>query len=485
MNLTGKYAKRQMDLLEAEEWLQYNSTVHGIDVFDARTGRVREKWISDCAKERVLTSDLLLKVCSQSNLEKACRHVISNKGSSGIDGMTTDELKVWFQNNHIELQGSLLSGRYIPQPVLEVEIPKASGGVRKLGIPTVIDCLVQQAIHQVLSPRYEKIFSENSFGFRPNGSAHKALHVSSELVRQGNSWLVDIDLEKYFDTVNHQRLMWLLSRRIGDKLLLKLIHRILKTGILVDGLVSQRVKGTPQGGPLSPLLSNIVLDELDKELERRGHNFVRYADDLRIFLKSEMSANRVMNSVTEYLEKRLKLKVNRRKSRVLQCFETNFLGHSILFDGTLCLSKESEKRFYTTVREITKRKRGISLETLIKEVNIKIRGWLHYFRFASMKRRLTKMFSWLKHRLRCFRLKQCKKPIGIVRFLRKLSVPEWRCWIFALSGKGWWRLSSAPQAHEAMSNKWFCHMGLFDLLENYKRLKLEETAVYQQVCTVV
>ncbi len=330
----------------------------------------------------------------------------------------------------------------------------------------------------MLSPRYERVFSTHSYGFRPCRSAHQALHASSNLIGQGHGWIVDIDLEKFFDTVNQQRLMWLLSRRVGDKGLLKLIHCILKSGIFAGGLVSQRIAGTPQGGPLSPLLSNIVLDELDKELERRGHKFVRYADDLRIFVRSEKSANRVMESVSAFIEKRLRLKVNRKKSQVCRGWQTNFLGHSFLYDGTLILSKTSEKRFKNGLKKITSRRRGISLADLLKEVNQKIRGWLSYFRYAKMKSRLQTLVSWLQHRIRCFRLKQCKRVIGIVRFLKKLKVPEWRCWLVALSGKGWWRLSGTPQAHESMSKVWFEKIRLFDLLKNYLRLKFEETAVY-------
>lgn len=369
--------------------------------------------------------------------------------------------------------------------MLQVEIPKANGGVRQLGIPTVIDRLVQQAIHQVLSPRYERIFSKHSYGFRPGQSAHDALQASTVHIGAGRKWIVDIDLEKFFDTVNQQRLMWLLSRRVGDKALLKLIHRILKSGVLVGGFMSHRISGTPQGGPLSPLLSNIVLDELDKELERRGPTFTRYADDMRIFVESQEAALRVMQSVTKFLEQRLRLSVNREKSKACRGWQTNFLGHSFLGNGTLILSRESENRFYNALREITSRRRGIALEQLLQELNAKLRGRLHCFRFAQMKGRLQKMTSWLSHRIRCFRLKQCKRALGIVRMLGKLGVPEWRCWLVALWGKGWWRLSATPQAHEGMNIEWFKKIGLFDIEKNYQRLKVEETAVYQQVCTVV
>lgn len=478
MKRTEKYVERQMNLLKTEEWRECNPQVEGADVLHPSTGRVRTEWLSDCAEERVLTSRLLDEVADEDNLVRACRRVIANSGSPGIDGMTTGELSEWFSHNWRNLKDELHQESYRPEPVLLVEIPKPNGGTRKLGIPTVKDRLVQQAVHQVLSKRYERIFSDNSYGFRPNRNAHQALHISSNYVGAGYGWIVDIDLEKFFDTVNHQRLMWLLSRRVGDKALLRLIHKMLKSGILAGGLVSQRTAGTPQGGPLSPLLSNVVLDELDKELERRGHRFVRYADDVRIFVRSKESAQRVMEKVSIFIEKRLRLRVNREKSQVCRGVATNFLGHSILQDGTLILSTTSEQRFKQALRQTTCRSRGMSIEALLGEVNLKLRGWLNYFRFAQMKSRLEKLTSWIQHRIRSFRLKQCKRAIGIARFLQKLGVPKWRSWLMALSGKGWWRLSQTPQAHEAMNTKWFEAIGLYNLVTNYQRLKFEETAVY-------
>jgi group II intron reverse transcriptase/maturase len=478
MKRTGKYVERQMNLLDTEEWRECNPPVEGKDVFHSSTGKVRTEWLSDCAEERVLTLRLLDEVVEDGNVEQACRRVIANGGSPGVDGMSTEDLSEWFSRNWRNLRDELRQGKYEPQPVLQVEIPKANGGTRKLGIPTVKDRLVQQAIHQVLCKRYERIFSDHSYGFRPNRNAHQALHRSSNYVSEGYGWIGDIDLEKFFDTVNHQRLMWLLSRRVGDKALLRLIHKMLKSGVLAGGLASQRIAGTPQGGPLSPLLSNVVLDELDKELERRGHRFVRYADDIRIYVRSKEAAQRVMESVSTFIEKRLRLRVNRVKSQVCRGVATNFLGHSFLQDGTLILSNTSEQRITEVLREMTSRKRGISLEMLLEEVNPKLRGWLNYFRFAQMKSRVERLTSWLQHRIRSFRLKQCKRTIGIARFLQKLGVPEWRSWVMALSGKGWWRLSATPQAHEAMNTKWFEAVGLYSLSANYQRLKLEETAVY-------
>ena len=468
----------QMSLFEEDEWEEFGQTVGGADVYCSKTGRVRRQWLSDCEEERVLTRRLLEEVAELRNLEKACRQVVKNGGSPGIDGMTVQELRRWFKCHWLELQQEIFSGAYRPSPVKGVQIPKAKGGTRQLGVPTVKDRLIQQAIHQVLSPRYERIFSEVSYGFRPKRSAHDALFKSRDIVKEGYTWLVEIDLEKFFDTVSHNRIMWLLSRRIGDRRLLKLIHRFLKARLLEGGLVSQRVAGTPQGGPLSPLISNIILDELDKELERRSHRFVRYADDLRIFLRSEAAAYRVMRSITHFIEDRMKLRVNYAKSHVCRSYATNFLGHSFLKDGTLFLSRESESRLKQKIRIITKRNRGISLEHLVSELNRVLRGWLNYFRYAHMKNRLRTLESWLRRRIRCFRLKQCKRTIGIVRFLKRQGVPEWRSWTLALSGKGWWRLSGSPTAHEAMNLKWFKKIGLYSLFENYQRYKLEETAVY-------
>jgi group II intron reverse transcriptase/maturase len=465
--------------LFAGEWEVSGPTVKGADVYRVHTGRVGRQWLSDCKEERVLTRRLLEEVADLRNLEQASRRVITNRGSPGIDGMTVKELKAWLSRHWRTLQAELLDGTYEPSLVQGTRIPKASGGSRLLGIPTVKDRLVQQAIHQVLSPRYERIFSAHSYGFRPQRSAHQALLQGGRHVETGHTWLVEVDLEKFFDTVNHNRTMWLLSRRIGDKRLLKLIHRFLQAGMLEGGLISQRVAGTPQGGPLSPLISNIILDELDKELERRGHRFVRYADDLRVFVRSEASAQRVMASMTRFIEGRMKLKVNQDKSKVCKNYETNFLGHGFLNDGRLFLSKESEARLKARVRAVTKRNRGISLNRVVAELNSALRGWLNYFRFAQMKGRIRALVGWIQRRLRCYRLKQCKRAIGIYRFMRKSGIPKRRSWLLAGSSKGWWRLAASPVSHEAMNRQWFNRIGLYHLFENYQRLKLEETAVYE------
>lgn len=466
MKKSGKYRSPQMNLPGAGEWGR-TPKVNGVDVFDTKSGRVRQEWLSSCREERALTQGMMEEVTQLSNLVAAMRQVVSNGGSAGVDGIGVKELKEWFPTHWRELQSQLLNGTYQVSEVKEVGIPKPNGGERKLGIPTVKDRMVQQAIAQVISKRYEPIFSDSSYGFRPRRSAHKAMKQAGEYVAKGKCWVIDIDMAKFFDEVNHDRLMWTLSTRIGDKRLLKLINRFLKAGMLREGMESQRVKGTPQGSPLSPLLSNIVLDELDKELERRGHSFVRYADDLIIMVGSETSAKRVLKSTTEFIEKRLRLKVNKEKTRIVRPYQLNFLGHSILKDGKLGLSKESEKRLKEKLRQMTKRNRGISLEQLVRELNPVLRGWLNYFKYAKMIRRLKGIESWLNRKIRCFRLKQCKRALGIARFLHKLGVPWNRSWTTAGSSKGWHRMSMTHAAHEGMNHKWFRKTGLFSLTGHY------------------
>lgn len=465
----AKRQSGQTSLAELDEWQADGSVYSGTHVSVSASRRTGE-WHADCEEERTLTGELMSSIADLSNLSRACQRVISNGGRGGVDGMEVEELREWFSDNHAMLQDQLLEGQYRPQAVRGVKIPKPKGGYRQLGIPTVIDRLVQQAILQVLSPRYEVIFSDGSYGFRPGRSAHQALHQAAEYVKSGKRYVVDLDLAKFFDEVNHNRLLWVLSTRIGDRRVLKLIHRFLQAGLLEGGLVNQRVKGTPQGGPLSPLLSNIVLDELDKELERRGHRFVRYADDVIVLVGSEQAASRVQASLTEYIENRLKLRVNRDKSRTVRCWALNFLGHGIDASGRLLLSQASEKRLKAKLKVKTRRNRGRSFAQILEEVNRSLRGWLNYFRYAGMKGKLRAIESWLKHRLRCYRLKQCKRAIGIARWLQKLGVPRARSWTTATSRKGWWRRAASPAAHEGMNNDWFRKQGLLQVVDYYTRL---------------
>ncbi len=442
----------------------------GVAVCYTRSGKVNPAWLSACEEERSLTRNLMEQIAAPLNLQKAYQRVVQNGGSGGVDGMTVKELQEWLSKNLMQLQQQLLDGKYEPEAVGGVQIPKPQGGYRQLGIPTVKDRLIQQAIGQVLIIRYERIFSTNSYGFRPNKNAHQALKQAGEYVVQGKGYVIDLDLEKFFDEVNHHRLMWLLSTRIGDKRVLQLIHRYLQAGMLQEGLNQQRIKGTPQGSPLSPLLSNIVLDELDKELEQRGHSYVRYADDVKIFVSSQQRAEAVKASITRYIENKLKLKVNTTKSRTCKGYELNFLGHSILGNGSLGLSKQSEARLKSKFKEVTQRNRGISLEEMLAKLRTIKQGWLQYFRYATMKGKMETIDGWSRRRLKSFRLKQCKRTIGIVRWLRKLGVEETLSWRTALSGKGWWRISNSPAINIGMNNKWFIAQGYYSLSENYKSL---------------
>lgn len=435
-----------------------------------KSGKVSPNWLYACEQERTLTDGLMERVADPLNLQKAYRNVSANNGKGGVDGMEVRELKQWLRLNLETLREELLTNRYMPQPVRGVKIPKAQGGYRQLGIPTVKDRLVQQAVHQVLNERYEKVFSERSYGFRPKRSAHQALQQACLYVSEGRSWVVDLDLEKFFDVVNHHRLMWLLSRRIGDNRLLSLIHRFVKSGILEGGLMSPRIQGTPQGGPLSPLLSNIILDELDKEMERRGHCYVRYADDVKVFARDERNARRILSGITGFIEGKLLLKVNRSKSRICLSGALNFLGHRLLSSGQLGLGHLSEKRLKDKLRRITRRNRGVSLGQVLGELRGYLQGWLQYFKRAKMVKKLEQIDRWLRRKLRCYRLKQCKRTIGIVRWLRSLGVEETLSWRTALSGKSWWRLSNNPAINLGANNRWFSQQGYYSLYDQYRAL---------------
>jgi len=344
-----------------------------------------------------------------------------------------------------------------------VQIPKPGGkGVRQLGIPTVVDRLVQQALLQVLEPIFDPTFSEGSSGFRPGRGAHDALRQAKEYVAEGRSIVVDLDLEKFFDRVQHDVLMVRVARRVKDKRVLGLIGRFLRAGMMQDGVCVGREEGTPQGGPLSPLLANILLDDLDKELEKRGHRFCRYADDCNIYVQSEAAGQRVMASVRQFLEQRLQLKVNRQKSAVGHVSERKFLGYRLLGGGELGVAPQSQEKLKDSLRELTQRNAGQSLAAVIEQVNQKLTGWIGYFQMARMKGFMQEIGQWLRRRLRCLRLKQCQRVYAIARFLTSLGENERSAWMLALSGKGWWRLADTPQAHRAMDLHWFKDTGLID-----------------------
>jgi RNA-directed DNA polymerase len=426
-------------------------------------------------QQRALTQKLMEEVAGSANLNQAYKRVKANRGAAGVDAMSIAALLPWLRENRDRLIASLIDGSYQPQTVRGVEIPKAGGGTRQLGIPTVVDRLVQQAILQVLEPILEPIldptFSSSSFGFRPGKSAHQALAQAQSYVADGREIVVDLDLEKFFDRVNHDILMARLARRIGDKRLLRIVRRFLAAGMMQGGVCIERYEGTPQGGPLSPLLANLLLDDLDKELERRGHCFCRYADDCNIYVRSQAEGERVMASLVAFLEGKLRLKVNRAKSAVAPVVERSFLGHRLLLGGRLGLAPKSLERAKERLRRITRRNRGIALERMIAEVNSFTTGWVTYFRHAACKSALRDLDEWLRRKLRCVRLKQCKRAKPIADFLIKLGVPEWRAWRLAGSGKGWWRRSGTPQASEAMTLRWFAQAGLVSLQAHHAALQ--------------
>jgi RNA-directed DNA polymerase len=424
-------------------------------------------------QQRALTQDLMERVASSANLNQAYKRVKANKGAPGVDGLTVQDLRAWIADNKDALVASLVRGEYRPQPVKGVEIPKPGGGVRQLGIPTAVDRLVQQAILQVLQPILEPAFSGSSFGFRPGRGAHDALAQAGKYVAEGHGIVVDLDLEKFYDRVNHDILMARLARRIGDKRLLRIVRRFLEAGMMSEGVCVRRWQGTPQGGPLSPLLANLLLDDLDKMLEARGHRFCRYADDVNIYVRSQAAGERVMASIAEFLEGRLRLQINRDKSAVAPVGERKFLGYRLLPDGTLGLAPASVTRLKQRVREITRRNRGIALERVIAELNALLSGWVTYFRYARCQCQLQRIDQWIRRKLRCLRLKHCKRTKAQADFLRSLGVPEWRAWLLALSGKGWWRKALSYAATEAMTLAWFRAQGLVPVLDQYLVLQLE------------
>ena len=434
-----------------------------------RTGTgVREVQLPEGATDtlEVLTENLMEKICLPTNLNKAYKRVKSNKGDPGIDGMTVNEMGDYIREHKEQLIQALLTGSYRPKPVRRVMIDKQGGGKRQLGIPTVIDRLVQQAIYQVLEPIYEPVFSDSSFGFRPKRSAHMALMQAKSYVESGRIWVVDMDLEQFFDCVNHDILMSRLARKVKDKRLLKIIRRFLQSGIMQEGVVISRHEGTPQGGPLSPLLSNILLDELDKELERRGHRFCRYADEQNIFVGSKRAGERVYASVRKFLETRLKLKVNESKSSVSKASGITFLGYRILDTGRLALAPQSLRRARDKIRAITKRSRGRSFEQVIRELNTFLKGWYNYFRLVETPWVFKLLDKWIRRKLRCYKLKQKKCFKGLTKFLKSRGISEVDARKLASSGKGWWRLSRTYTAHRALDNAWFNTQKLYSLTGN-------------------
>ena len=405
---------------------------------------------------------LMEEVCERTNCEQALKRVQSNKGSAGVDGMTVQQLPAYLKQHWPNIREQLLAGTYKPQPVLRVEIAKPDGGMRKLGIPTVVDRFIQQAVLQVLQQRWDPTFSDHSYGFRPGRSAHQAVTKAQQYIADGNGIVVDIDLEKFFDRVHHDRLMAALGKRIADKRMLKLIRAFLNAGVMENGLVSPVDEGTPQGGPLSPLLSNIVLDELDRELERRGHRFVRYADDCNIYVRSHRAGARVMESITNFISKKLQLKINREKSAVARPRERKFLGFSFTSGSDIRrrLAPKAILRFKQRVRELTQRTRGIKIETMVEQLALYLRGWKNYFGYCQTPSVLDGLEQWYRRRLRSVIWKQWKR--GSVRFaeLRKRGVGRDLAAQTAGSAHGPWRIANSPALSIALPNAFFDSLGL-------------------------
>ena len=407
------------------------------------------------------TMHLMEKVCERENLVRAWQRVRGNKGAPGVDGMTIDDAKSYLREHWPDIRSQLLAGAYRPQPVKRVEIPKPDGGVRKLGVPSVVDRLIQQALLQVLQKRWDPTFSEHSYGFRPGRSAHQAVAQAQRYVAEGYSVVVDLDLEKFFDRVNHDGLMARVAARIADKRVLKLIRAFLNAGVMEDGLVRPVDEGTPQGGPLSPLLSNLVLDDLDKELARRRLRFCRYADDCNIYVRSRRAGERVMASVSKFLTLRLKLKVNETKSAVARPEERKFLGFSISNDGSeRRIAPKALDKFKARIRDMTCRTRGKSLPQVVDELKPYLIGWRSYFDFCQTPRVLTNLEAWTRRRLRMYLWRQWQNGHNRFKELRRRGVPKFLAAVAAGSPTGFWRMSGHPAVQMALRNHAFDALGL-------------------------
>ncbi|GAA3351105.1 group II intron reverse transcriptase/maturase [Deinococcus persicinus] len=416
---------------------------------------------------------MLNQILARPNMIQALKRVEANKGSQGVDMMPVQTLRQHILENWESIKAQILAGTYEPQPVRRVEIPKPDGGVRLLGIPTVTDRLIQQAISQILSKEYDQTFSDNSYGFRPNRSAHDAVRKEKGYMKEGYRWVVDMDLKKFFDKVDHDRLMATLAKRIRDKSLLKLIRKYLQAGVMINGVVSSTDEGTPQGGPLSPLLSNIVLDELDKELEKRGHKFIRYADDCNIYVKSKRAGERTIASVQRFFERTLRLKVNESKSAVDRPWNRKFLGFSFSYhkEPKVRVAKTSLQRMKKKIREITSRKMPFPLEYRIEKLNQYLIGWCGYFVLADTPSVFSKLDSWIKRRLRMCLWKNWKKPRTRVRNLIRLKVPYGKAYEWGNTRKGYWRISKSPILHRTLSNSYWESQGLKSLQVRYETLR--------------
>lgn len=427
------------------------------------------------AKSKQYTGNLLEIILHKRNLHEAYKRVKKNNGSHGVDGMKVEELLPYLKLNVDKLIEEILNGTYKPQPVRRVEIPKDNGKKRLLGIPTVIDRLIQQAIAQVLNKVVDENFSEYSYGFRPNRSAHMALKQSLKFINNGYRYIVDLDLERFFDTVQHDKLMGLLAKRIEDKRVLKLIRAYLNSGIMINGVEVISDEGTPQGGPLSPLLSNILLDELDKELQKRNHKFCRYADDCNIFVKSERAGKRVLKSITQFLEKRLKLIVNQGKSTVAPACKIKFLGYSYYYSkgkAQLRVHQCSFEKFKNKIRIATNRNVSMNFQYRLKKLAETTTGWINYYKLANMEKRLKEIEEWTRRRLRACIWKTWKKIKTRFKNLMKLGVKRQKAWEFANTRKGYWRIANSPVLKKTITNQRLINHGFKSLLQQYMDIRL-------------
>ena len=421
---------------------------------------------ADSPTERPTSRDRLMEsICDPENLERAVAKVIANGGAPGVDGMCVTRLEKYFGRHRDRIIEELLAGTYRPQPVQRVEIPKPDGGVRKLGIPTAVDRVIQQSILQVLTPQWDATFSDNSFGFRPGRSAHGAILRAQTYLEEGYTWVVDMDLEKFFDRVNHDVLMSRVARRVKDKRLLKLIRAFLNSGVMIDGLAKATPEGTPQGGPLSPLLSNLLLDDLDRELEVRGLRFARYADDCNIYVKSPRAGERVLQSVTRWLAKQLRLKVNQTKSAVDRPWKRKFLGFTFTTQRKRAIAPASKAKFKKRIRQLTKRNRGSSLKRVVNELRSYLLGWRGYFGSCQTPSVLRDFDSWIHRRLRCYAWKQWKTGKRRFEELRRLGISKDLAAQTAGSRKRYWHISRSPALTMALSRAYLIELGLPLLLE--------------------
>ena len=434
----------------------------GAEVCAATSGRTKSE-----------DHSLMERVVERSNLWLAYQRVVENKGAPGVDGLTVVEFKDWLKVHWPSVKRALLEGRYLPRAVRRVDIPKPSGGIRTLGVPTVVDRLIQQALHQVLQPLFEPTFSEGSFGFRPGRGAKQAVSRAQAYIRAGRRWVVDLDLEKFFDRVNHDVLMARVARQVSDARVLKLIRRFLEAGMMQDGLVEPRSEGTPQGGPLSPLLSNVLLSDLDRELERRGLAFCRYADDCNIYVSSRIAGERVMSGVRAFLEEVLHLHVNAAKSAVARPWERKFLGFSFTVqrETRLRIAPQSVQRLTQRIRELLRRGRGRSLPHTIETLNPLLRGWINYFQLAQNKKVLEDLDGWVRRRLRCLLWRQWKRPATRLRKLRALGLDAERARHSAMNGRGPWWNAGASHMNHALPAAYFTRLGLISLLREQQRLQ--------------